>query len=132
MIRSLLCMAAFTALLAGVAQAESPGCREARDQASMNRCAEEEFQAADRELNDAYGRLMAALNDEGRRDKLRSAQRAWIRFRDSKCRYESADNEGGSIYPLVYAGCLTRLTRVRSKELNDDLVCWRNGEKCGM
>jgi uncharacterized protein YecT (DUF1311 family) len=107
-------------------------CRDAMSQNAMNRCAEAEYQAADARLNAAYGTLMAALNDAGFRAKLKASQRAWIEFRDRECTYETADNEGGSIHPMVYAGCLARLTRQRTMELQAKLACWRNAEKCGL
>jgi|WetSurMetagenome_2_1015567.scaffolds.fasta_scaffold263379_2 uncharacterized protein YecT (DUF1311 family) len=129
MFRPLLCMAA---LLVATGVVWGADCRNAMDQASMNRCAGDDYRAADRELNAAYRRLMGELRDTGLRNKLRSAQRAWIQFRDRKCRFETANNEGGSIHPLVYDMCLTRLTRARTRELNNGLDCWRHGERCGM
>jgi uncharacterized protein YecT (DUF1311 family) len=107
-------------------------CRNAMNQNAMTRCAEAEYQAADAGLNAAYGRLLAALDDPGFRAKLKASQRAWIEFRDRECTYQTADNEGGSIHPMVYAGCLARLTRQRTSELQRQLACWRNAEKCGM
>jgi uncharacterized protein YecT (DUF1311 family) len=128
MFRPLICMAALLAL-AGAAWGAD--CRNARDQASMNRCAEDDYREADRELNAAFGRLMGELRDTGLRNRLRQAQRAWIQYRDRKCRFETAGEEGGSIHPLVYDMCLTRLTRARTRELNDRLDCWRHGDRCG-
>ena len=48
---------------------------------------------------------------------LKNAQRDWIKFRDDECLYQNVQNEGGSIYPLVYNGCLTTLTKARIKQL---------------
>jgi uncharacterized protein YecT (DUF1311 family) len=74
---------------------------------------------------------MAVMDDEGYRAKLRTAQRNWIQYRDNECTFETADNEGGSIHPMVYAGCLTRLTKERTRALETHLSCWKNGEGCG-
>lgn len=107
-------------------------CRNAMSQSAMNICADQDFQAADARLNAVFGRLMAAFGDEAFRAKLKTAQRAWIQFRDNECTYETADNEGGSIHPMVYAGCLARLTKDRTRALEAQLACWKNAEKCGM
>ena len=48
---------------------------------------------------------------------LRDAQRAWIAFRDRACEVEGMRYEGGSIQPMIVAGCLERLTRARSEDL---------------
>jgi uncharacterized protein YecT (DUF1311 family) len=105
-------------------------CRDPQDQNTMNICAERDFQAADGELNKAYGELMKTLDDEGFKTKLKLAQRAWIQFRNTECTFETADNEGGSIHPLVYAACETRLTKARTKQLRGYLICWKNADKC--
>jgi len=107
-------------------------CRNAMDQSTMNRCADQAYRAADAKLNAAYGKLMAAQSDDGFKAKLKAAQRAWISFRDAECTFETADNEGGSIHPMVYAGCLTRLTKERTKALEAQLACFKDAEKCGM
>jgi uncharacterized protein YecT (DUF1311 family) len=114
------------------APALADDCSRAMNQNAMNRCAEADYQAADARLNAVYSRLMSALDDRGFRAKLISAQRAWIQFRDAECTSQTADNEGGSIHPLVFAGCRTRLTVARTRDLEAQLTCWRNAEKCGM
>ncbi len=100
-------------------------------QQMMNRCASMDFEASDRRLNEAYSRLMASL-DAGSREKLKAAQRNWIQFRDNECTFETVDNEGGTLHPLVYAGCLKRLTDARIRELNTMLRCQSNAARCGM
>lgn len=88
------------------------------NQHQMNMCQQQDYEAADARLNAAYRALTAKI-DPAQRGFLVEAQRAWIQFRDKECKYEAAESEGGSIYPLLYAGCLTRLTKVRTKELKD-------------
>lgn len=118
------------ALLAVQTSAAGPDCRDPQDQATMNMCAARDFQAADGELNRTYGDVMRTLDDERFKAKLVVAQRAWIQFRDNQCNFESADNEGGSLHPLVFAACETRLTKARTKELQDILACWKDATKC--
>jgi len=86
------------------------------NQSEMNICADKDYRAADKLLNAAYAKAMADL-DAHSRDLLKTAQRNWIKFRDAECTYQAAQNEGGSIYPLVYAGCLTTLTKERTIQL---------------
>jgi uncharacterized protein YecT (DUF1311 family) len=106
-------------------------CNNAMDQNSMNMCADKDYQAADKKLNDIYRKVTTALDDAKLQAKLKTAQRAWIQYRDTECTFEVAENEGGSIYPLVYSGCLTRLTNARTKELQTYLDCFKNADKCG-
>jgi uncharacterized protein YecT (DUF1311 family) len=114
------------------APADDTDCKNAMDQQSMNRCADTDYQKADAALNAAYSKLMAVLDDSGFKTKLKAAQRSWIQFRDAECTFETADNEGGSIHPMVYSGCLTRLTEERTKALGSLLACQKDAEKCGM
>ena len=83
----------------------------------MNACADQDFQAADALLNKVYKDASKDL-DAHALDLLRKAQRAWITFRDAECTYETVGDEGGSIQPMDYSLCLTRLTKFRTKELS--------------
>jgi uncharacterized protein YecT (DUF1311 family) len=128
MIRSLILALPLVLVAAPAADID---CNNAMDQNTMNMCADKDYQAADKKLNDVYGKVMAALDDAGYKAKLKTAQRAWIQYRDTECTFEVAENEGGSIYPLVYSGCLTRLTNARTKELQTYLDCFKDADKCG-
>jgi uncharacterized protein YecT (DUF1311 family) len=104
-------------LLAGAAQANN--CDTTMAQQELNRCAALAFQAADGELNDAYAeavKFARAIGGEAE-EKLRAAQRAWVAFRDAACDAEAYPNEGGTMQPMVYSYCLTRLTDVRRADL---------------
>jgi len=113
-----LCVAAILPFAAPARADEADGidCDHAMAQQEMNICADKDYRTADKVLNDAYRKAMADL-DAHSKDLLRASQREWIKFRDAECTYQSAQNEGGSIYPLVYSGCLTRLTTDRTKQL---------------
>lgn len=100
----------------GLAPASAGTCTDPMDQSTMNICADKDYRAADAVLNKVYKRAMAAQDDTGR-DLLRASERVWIAYRDAECKFEAAPNEGGSIYPMVYAGCLTRLTKARIADL---------------
>lgn len=82
----------------------------------MNTCAFQDYQRADARLNAAYKKRVVVL-DKAQLERLRTAQRAWITFRDAQCRYEAGVYEGGSMAPLVHSSCLTQLTEERTKVL---------------
>jgi len=128
MLRSLLLALPLVLVAASAADID---CRNAMDQNTMNMCADKDYQAADKKLNELYAKLMTALDDAGYKAKLKAAEKAWIQYRDAECTFETAENEGGSIHPLVYSGCLTRLTDAHAKELQNYLTCWKNADKCG-
>ena len=97
------------------------------DQQSMNACAKQDWEAADRLLNAAYkqAKVRARQNDEyleagetPAAKLLLEAQRAWIPFRDQACELESTLMRGGSAQPLLYWGCMARLTEQRTYDLN--------------
>jgi uncharacterized protein YecT (DUF1311 family) len=93
-------------------------------QSGLNRCAEDVYKKADEALNAAYKEITRRLKDDAETARLlTAAQKAWIAFRDAECTFANAENAGGSIYPMVYAGCLSRLTKARTKELESYLKC---------
>ena len=89
-------------------------------QYEMNLESKKAFEKADAALNDAYGKLLATLDDEGKK-KLRDAERLWVKFRDAECDSKADDYRGGSIMPLIYFTCAKRLTDERTAQLKDRL-----------
>src|SRR5437868_7127096 len=87
-------------------------CENAQTQIEMNDCAKREFDKTDAKLNKIYNQLMSKLEGE-HKTKLKAAELAWIKYRDANCECESFLNQGGTIYPLVYNGCLTTMTNNR-------------------
>jgi uncharacterized protein YecT (DUF1311 family) len=120
----LLCALAACAFTHGAsaqkkAAAQSNPCPEARTQADLNVCADSKYTKADAELNRVYQELMRASG--GRDQKLKSAQLAWLKFRDAQCDYEASFNEGGSMQPMTYSFCLADVTTARTKQLRESL-----------
>ena len=62
-------------------------------------------------------RIAAHGSELGEEATLREAQRAWVAFRDANCRLESFEARGGSMQPMLDAGCRATLTRARTAEL---------------
>ena len=109
--------------LAAGAAAQNADCSDQVTQLDMNECAAQAVDLADAELNRVYGiavdnaRLIDAETKDGVEEKLRVAQRAWITYRDAACDAEASQFTGGSIQPLVYSGCLERITLARTNDL---------------
>jgi len=96
--------------------AQRPNCNNPQTQSEMNICASIAYQNADRKLNQVYRQLLPKLS-ASRKQKLISAQQAWIKFRDSSCEFERSAYEGGSIAPMIYGFCLADVTEQRTKDL---------------
>lgn len=106
-------------------------CANASDQATMNQCAGQEFKSTDKELNAMYQQIIGRLKDNPDRKKLLvGAQRAWIAFRDTECKFSASGVEGGSVYPLIYSNCLTAVTKARIEALKQYLKCQEGDMSC--
>lgn len=110
----------------------------AQTQAEMNQEACARADAADAELNVAYQSAMARWADVPLRTRsLRTAQRAWLVFRDAHLDalfpFESGDENPrvryGSIYPMLRCAFLESLTEDRTDQLRDWVEC-EGGPSC--
>jgi uncharacterized protein YecT (DUF1311 family) len=91
-------------------------CAEATTQREINECASRAFRGADEDLNRLYRETSSKLSGKTK-EKLRKAQVAWLRYRDSTCEAEVALLEGGSMAPAARSFCLDRVTRSRTDEI---------------
>ena len=78
----------------------------------------------DTELNDTYQKLLAAAGKEpGAVEKIRTAERAWITYRDTyiDAMYPAKDKQAGygSIFPMEVDLLRTHLTRQQISALRD-------------
>lgn len=114
------------ALIALPAAAQDVDCASAEVQMELTYCAEQDWLAADADLNLAYGaarKVMQGIDAEleasqrGAADYLRDGQRAWVTFRDATCAAEGYAMHGGSAEPMVIYGCSARLTQQRTADL---------------
>jgi uncharacterized protein YecT (DUF1311 family) len=70
-------------------------------------------------MNKAYKQLMSKLDTEAQA-KLKTAQRAWIAFRDAQADLDAdLEARGGSAAPMIYSGSRTEITKTRTKELRE-------------
>lgn len=98
-------------------------------QTTLSFCAKEAYQRADVELNAAYEKLVAQLETDASKGRLKEAQRAWMQFRDKDCNYYNSGAELRAQYmsTMMYFFCLTDRTRTRTKELESFLGCTEGG-----
>ena len=88
----------------------------AQTQLEMNETANIKYKKADAELNKVYKQLIAVL-DRDEKPLLIQAEKDWVKFRDSHCKFDASQYDGGSIKPLIYSTCLEELTRKRIAEI---------------
>ncbi|WP_018236414.1 lysozyme inhibitor LprI family protein [Ensifer sp. BR816] len=113
-------------------------CQKAETQMDLNICADQEYQAADTELNKVYRKAVDAMQKTdkelgdldaayvGAVDALKKAQRSWIGYRDGQCELAGFEARGGSMEPMLVSGCLADLTRKRTAELKELLEAQGN------
>ncbi len=124
--RRLAALAALLAPAPAAAPAQEVDCAAAYTTVEINWCGEQAWLAADEALNAAYREAVAlaktidAEGGEGTEESLRTAQRAWVAFRDAACEAEARPFSPGSIMGAITYGCLQRLTLART----DDLVAY--------
>jgi uncharacterized protein YecT (DUF1311 family) len=88
----------------------------------MKQCAAKKYKQADDELNKVYRQLMSKLDNEGHKTSLKTAQQAWLKYRDNNCDFVSFLYQGGSIYSVIVVECRTTLTNTRTKELKEQIA----------
>lgn len=115
-------------------RAQTNPCDAANTQMEMNQCSAEEYKKADAHLNTVYANLIRLLpkdsvqaqqqsgGEQGKRetpaaDKLKAAQRQWIRYRDLHCSAVRSQYGGGTIGPMMWTTCMTETTNHRIEEL---------------
>jgi uncharacterized protein YecT (DUF1311 family) len=106
--------------------APSAPCQEAESMVDTSNCMAAAYRQADAELNDTYRQIMAVLRD-AEKVKLRSAQRAWISYRDLACEAEAEPFRGRSGGGIARTACLEAATRARTSFLRAGL--WWKVEK---
>jgi uncharacterized protein YecT (DUF1311 family) len=107
---------------------------QAGSQAEINQCVSERYKKADARVNAVYRRVVQIMEKgvsdaQSDRDpdlvkynqraieKLRMAERAWIRYRDLHCEADSQQYEGGAAVPMYWGLCMERTTADRVEEL---------------
>lgn len=127
---SILLPAIAFSMMASAALAEECD-RNDQTQTGMNICAGADYAASDAKLNEAYGEIMRRLSESADAKKLlQESQRAWIAFRDAECKFSASRVDGGSVYPMILAMCLTGVTNARVEQLGTYLKCGEGDLSC--
>lgn len=100
--------------------AQKVDCNKATTTPELKYCSQQSYQQADRALNQAYSQVMSKTSGT-QKNLLISGQLAWIKFRDNICDFETYNSRGGTGYEIFRNGCLERLTRQRTKDLQNYL-----------
>ncbi|MGO4704556.1 lysozyme inhibitor LprI family protein [Microvirga sp. 2MCAF38] len=114
-------------LVSAIARADDKDFCQGTTQYEMNMCAAREFEETDREMNARYAALMGRLGPE-EQTSLRETRRAWETYRHNMCLFEAMGL--GSARPMVFSGCLTKLTQEHVKLLDYHLTCQEGDLSC--
>jgi len=122
------------ALIAGAAlllstSALADECTNASTQMEMNTCAAQQYQAADKNLNQTYQTAIKRAAAP-QRDLLKKAQQAWIALRDADCALIGSGTEGGSVQPMIVNQCLAEKTNEREAYLASLMQCEEGDLSC--
>ena len=115
-----VCLAASSNELQAIDRAQEACIEEDGSNSGMKICTDKALKNADALLNVVYqkfSRTLSSEEDPETLNRLKTAQRAWIPFRDAQCQLEAAAMLGGSGESLVALGCHYRMTVNRIKEL---------------
>ena len=105
--------------------AQKVNCSSPQTTYEMRVCAGQSYEKADRKLNQVYQQLKPKLG-RTQQNRLVTAQRAWIQFRDKSCAFEGAFAEGGTLEPVLKTSCLSKVTEQRVKDLQGYLQTVNN------
>jgi len=113
-------------LMALAAESADP-CATQANTIEINACLKQQYDAADRDLNQAWQQLLKRIQDNDPqyvdrgavRRRLVEAQRHWIEYRKNDCEAQYKLFEGGTIRNARYLGCMIEHTAARTKQLKD-------------
>jgi uncharacterized protein YecT (DUF1311 family) len=121
----LLFLSTFVAIAHAQSAPPDP-CAKAMTQADMNSCYGGEYKKADAHLNSIYRKALAALqSDKTAVADLKTAEFAWIKYRDAHCQAAAHQYDGGSIQPMIESQCLQLVTQHRIEEIKQ---AYENGD----
>lgn len=83
----------------------------------MTDCIATELNTQDARLNGAYQKLRSYLSAE-RKKALQTAQRLWVKYRDTNCDFYN-DPQGGTLHRMLASECVLRETAERAQELEN-------------
>ncbi|MDK9607357.1 lysozyme inhibitor LprI family protein [Lelliottia wanjuensis] len=117
------------AVLLFSASALADECASATTQTDLNTCTAQQYQAADKKLNQTYQAAMKRAAAP-QRELLKKAQQAWIALRDADCAFAGSGSEGGSVQPMIINQCMTEKTVEREAFLASLMQCEEGDLSC--
>jgi uncharacterized protein YecT (DUF1311 family) len=121
--------------------AKADPCEKAASQADMNDCYGKQYQKDDARLNRIYHKAMEYLqhdlaqagSDQAQKqsaqtaiDDLKSAELAWIKYRDLQCEAASQQYQGGTMASMIHSMCMSMATDHRIDEIKQ---AYENGDR---
>ncbi len=118
-------------LVVPISTARADDCESPLDQPTMNECADRAYKETDAKLNALYKQIKERLqSDSDTIQLLIAAQRAWLTYRDTECKFSTSSVSGGSVYPSIYADCADRLTKERVEDFKAYPSCQEGDLSC--
>lgn len=100
--------------------AQKLNCSTAESTVELKYCSQQSYKAADKQLNQIYQQVISTTRGQ-QKQLLIAAQQAWVNFRDNTCNFETFLSRDGTGYEIFRNGCLERVTKQRTKELQNYL-----------
>lgn len=99
-------------------------CSKERNQAEMTRCADNLLKKANADMAKTLKELLDETDKEDHK-YVTEAQDAWKAWADKEClaRIGGSPNRGGTIWPMMHLQCHVGLTRLRVKDLKEQVAC---------
>ena len=104
--------------------------KEAATTASMRYCAHRAFEKSHRQLEQEIKDIQTFLIKQQKAEQkwlFITSQNHWMQFRNQHCSIYWRQYQGGSLQPLIFTDCLTRLTDKRLQEIAEvkELILFR-------
>jgi uncharacterized protein YecT (DUF1311 family) len=133
--RLLFGVAFFVASASGVMAAgptlyPTKDCGKEMAQMGLNQCTGDNLAAANAALGKIYGKMLALESGPKDKETFRDVERAWVAYKDKQCQWETAGDQGGSIWAMEYNQCEIEKTDARIRELMRSAGCTGSAASC--
>lgn len=99
-----------------------------QSQSKLNEDAKTEYEKADTELNSVYKNILTQYKmDTIFIDRLKKAQRIWIKYRDAELEMKYPTDNKQLVYGSVYPMCVSLFLKELTEQRTERLKIWLNG-----
>lgn len=102
----------------------------AQSQREMTTAAADEAREANLRVKAVLDELRTKISPAGR-DRLKSAETAWLRYREAQCEFNVAGSNGASARPMIVSLCHADLAKQWAELLEAQLNCPEGELSCG-